>query len=76
MKPMPRTLLVLFLLSGAAIAQTKPAPPAKPAAKPAASTSAPAPQTGLPTEDTVNSFLYQMFGHDPTVTWKVVEIRP
>jgi len=73
---MPRTLLVLFLLSGAAIAQTKPAPPAKPAAKPAASTSAPAPQTGLPTEDTVNSFLYQMFGHDPTVTWKVVEIRP
>lgn len=71
---MPRTLLVLLLLSGTAIAQTKPAPPAQPAARPAASTSAPAP--GLPSEDTVNSFLYQMFGHDPTVTWKVAEIRP
>jgi protein-disulfide isomerase len=73
---MPRTLLVLFLLAGTAIAQTKPAHPAKPAAKPAASTPAPAPVTGLPSEDTVNSFLYQMFGHDPAVTWKVVEIRP
>jgi protein-disulfide isomerase len=73
---MPRTLFVLVLLAGAAIAQTNPAHAAKPAAKPAASTSAQAPQTGLPSEDTVNSFLYQMLGHDPTVTWKVVEILP
>jgi protein-disulfide isomerase len=32
--------------------------------------------TVLPTEDTVNSFLFQMFGYDPTVTWKVTEIHP
>jgi hypothetical protein len=30
----------------------------------------------LPTEETVNSFLFQMFGYDPTVTWKVADIRP
>jgi protein-disulfide isomerase len=71
-----RILILVLLLSGTALTQTKPAAPAKPAAKAAASTSAPAPETVLPSEDTVNSFLYQMFGHDPTVTWKVVEIRP
>jgi protein-disulfide isomerase len=32
--------------------------------------------TVLPSEDTVNSFLMQMFGYDPTITWKVGEIRP
>ena len=32
--------------------------------------------TALPTEDTVDSFLFQMFGYDPTVTWKVTDIRP
>jgi protein-disulfide isomerase len=73
--------LVLFLLAALAAAQTKPAPPTKPAAQPA-KPAAKAPETpdaaaaGLPSEDTVNSFLYQMFGHDPTVSWKVVEIRP
>jgi protein-disulfide isomerase len=36
----------------------------------------PAAKTVLPTEDTVNSFLYQMFGYDATITWKVTEIRP
>ncbi len=30
----------------------------------------------LPTEETVDSFLSQMFGYDPTVTWKVADIRP
>jgi protein-disulfide isomerase len=30
----------------------------------------------LPSEDTVNSFLYQMFGYDATITWKIAEIRP
>lgn len=73
---MPRTLLVLSLLATIASAQTKPAHPAKPAAKPATSTPASGPETRLPSEDTVNSFLFQMFGYDPTVTWKVVEIRP
>jgi protein-disulfide isomerase len=77
---MRRSLLAALLLSGIAIAQTQPAHPAahpaKAAAKPA-ETAAPAEgSTGLPTEDTVNSFLFQMFGYDPTVTWKVSEIRP
>ena len=75
-----RTLLAALLLSGIAIAQTKPAQPAahtaKPAAKPAAPSEAAAATTVLPSEDTVNSFLFQMFGYDPTITWKVNEIRP
>jgi protein-disulfide isomerase len=32
--------------------------------------------TVLPTEDTVNSFLFQMFGYDPSFTWKISDIRP
>jgi len=73
---MHRTLLAALLLSGLAIAQTQPAHPAKAAAKPAATSAAAAGTTGLPTEDTVNSFLFQMFGYDATITWKVNEIRP
>lgn len=77
---MHRTLFAALLLSGIAIAQTQPAHPvahpAKPAAKPATTSAAAEGTTVLPTEDTVNSFLFQMFGYDPTVTWKVNEIRP
>jgi protein-disulfide isomerase len=76
-----RTLLTALLLSGSLVslteAQTQPKlserPPAKPASK-AASSSASA--TVLPTEDTVNSFLFQTFGYDPTISWKVGDIRP
>jgi hypothetical protein len=32
--------------------------------------------TRLPSEDTVNAFLQQMFGYDPTASWKIVEIKP
>jgi len=71
-----RTLLAALLLSGIAIAQTQPAHPSKSAAKPAAAAPAAAGTTALPSEDTVNSFLFQMVGYDPTVTWKVTEIRP
>jgi protein-disulfide isomerase len=73
---MHRTLLAALLLSGIAIAQTQPAHPAKSTAIPAAPSPFAERTTGLPTEDTVNSFLFQMFGYDPTVTWKVNEIRP
>jgi protein-disulfide isomerase len=76
---MHRTLVAALLLSGIAIAQTKPAHSAaraaKSVAKPAAAQAAPV-ATVLPSEDTVNSFLFQMFGYDPTITWKVSEIRP
>jgi len=71
-----RTLLAALLLFGIAIAQTHPAHTAKPAAKPAATPVSAAVKTVLPSEETVNSFLFQMFGYDGTTTWKVGEIRP
>jgi protein-disulfide isomerase len=73
---MRRKLLAALLFSGIAIAQTQPAHPAKAAAKAAATSAAAECTTVLPTEDTVNSFLFQMFGYDATITWKVNEIRP
>jgi protein-disulfide isomerase len=75
MKNLHRTLLVIILLSSiSAIAQTQPTLKPRPAAKAGASSASDA--TGLPSEDTVNSFLMQMFGYDTTVTWKVNDIRP
>ena len=76
MTSMHRTLLAALLLSGIAIAQTQPAHPAKSTTLPAAPSSVAERAPALPTEDTVNSFLFQMFGYEPTVTWKVNEIRP
>jgi protein-disulfide isomerase len=67
------TLLTAVLLSGIAAAQAKPTLKARP---PAAQAPAAEVATTLPTEDTVNSFLFQMFGYDPTITWKVGDIRP
>ncbi len=32
--------------------------------------------TRLPSEETVNAFMKQMFGYDPSVSWKVASIRP
>jgi protein-disulfide isomerase len=75
---MLRTLLAALLLSGIAIAQQ----PARPAAHPVKAAAKPVVPSAtesamvLPTEDTVNSFLFQMFGYDAAITWKVVEIRP
>jgi protein-disulfide isomerase len=66
-----RTLLSVIFLSGIVIAQTSPTLQTRPAAKPAAAVT-----TVLPSEDTVNAFLFQMFGYDATVTWKVGDIRP
>ena len=68
-----RVLIVGAALAANVAAQTKPA--SKAASKPSVSAPA-APKTELPSEDTVNSFLFQMFGYDPTITWKVTEIRP
>src|ERR1039458_9852649 len=85
MTTMHRALLAVLLLSGIVIAhsqivaaQTQPTLSTRPAAKPAAkAASAPAAvPTVLPTEETVNSFLFQTFGYDPTITWKVMDIRP
>ena len=73
---MHRTLLAALLLSGIAIAQTKSAAAAKPAAKPVAASASAEGAAVLPSEDTVNAFLFQMFGYDATITWKINEIRP
>ena len=81
MKIMHRGLLAICLSvmvlgqSQIGVSQTKPTlsqRPAKPAAK---AETAPA-TTGLPSEDTVNSFLFWTFGYDAAITWKIVDIRP
>jgi protein-disulfide isomerase len=68
MKCIHSTLFAALLLSGIAIAQTSPTLQTRPAVNSTA--------TVLPSEDTVNSFLFQMLGFDSTKTWKVAEIRP
>lgn len=74
---MIRKVIVAVALVSVAFAQAKPAHPARakaaPAAKPATSA---APATAMPSEEEVNTFLYQMFGYNPTLSWKVSEIRP
>ncbi len=76
MTRMHRTLTAALLFSGVAIAQTRPTLQTRPAAKAATASAAADGTTALPSEDTVNSFLFQMVGYDPAVTWKVTEIRP
>jgi protein-disulfide isomerase len=67
-----RTLLAALLFSSFVFSQTRPTLQTRPAAKPATASAA----GDLPSEETVNSFLFQMFGYEPTVTWKIVDIRP
>jgi protein-disulfide isomerase len=70
-------LTILFCVASVSAQQqnppTHPTRPEKPANK-----TPPVPQfsTRLPSEDTVNAFLQQMFGYDTTVSWKIVEIKP
>jgi protein-disulfide isomerase len=59
-------LFAILLLACVATAQQKPTPP--PAAKTASAK--------LPSEETVNAFMQQMFGYDSSVTWSVVDIKP
>jgi protein-disulfide isomerase len=64
----------LFLaLTVAAGAQQKPATPHANAA-PVAPKAAEARR--IPSEETVNAFMQQMFGYQPSLTWKVGEIKP
>jgi protein-disulfide isomerase len=83
--PVYRTLLAALLGLGAVIAQsafakTQPTlaqrPAEKAAAKSTAGSSSGVCATTLPTEETVNSFLFQTFGYDPAITWKINDIRP
>ena len=65
----------LALASLCATAQQPPATTLKPPAKTTAGASANS-QGSLPSEDTFNAFLKHMFGWNPDLTWKVVEIKP
>ena len=64
-------VFVLFLLVMLAGAQEKPAT-AHPASKAAPTKS----ETKLPSEEVVNEFLQQMFGYDPSLSWKITSIKP
>jgi protein-disulfide isomerase len=61
-------LLILLLLITLAGAQQESAAPHAAAKATAGS--------NLPTEETVNAFLKQMFGYDSTLSWKIVSIKP
>jgi protein-disulfide isomerase len=62
--------LTLLLVSSAA-AQQKSSSKSKDAPPPIPTFS-----TRLPSEETVNAFMKQMFGYDPSVSWKIATIRP
>ena len=67
--------LVLVLVS-LSVAQQK-TPPTHPGEKTKdALPPVPTFSTRLPSEETVNAFLRQMFGYDPAVSWKIAVIRP
>jgi protein-disulfide isomerase len=67
--------LLIFGLTIAGFAQQKPAPPKHAVAAAHPSQNAPTP-AGLPSEETVNSFLKETFGWNSDATWKVVSIKP
>jgi len=72
---MLKNVIAFLCLVAVAAAQTKPAPAAKPAAKPADSTPAAA-VSNIPSEEIINTFMQQMVGYNPEVTWRVAEVRP
>jgi len=63
--------LSVLLLATLVVGQEKPAAP-QPAAK-SASSKAPA---ILPSEEVVDAFMQQMFGYDPSFSWKITAIKP
>ncbi|MGB8775542.1 MAG: thioredoxin domain-containing protein, partial [Terriglobales bacterium] len=72
---MNRSLLAAFLVSALAFAHAQTSRPAKAETKPAAAAAASLGFAPLPTEETINAFLFQMFGYDPTISWKVSDIH-
>ncbi len=68
-----RVFFALILAAGLAFAQQKTKENSVAGAR--KQESAPMPSL-LPSEETVNAFLHQMFGFDSGVTWKILDIRP
>lgn len=68
-------IALLGLCTAFSVAQTQPKPAAN-APKPApASVNTSQSSAGLPTEATVDSFMKYMFGYDPEIEWKVLQIK-
>src|ERR1700680_5048867 len=61
----------VLMLASLVVAQDKTSSNAKDSSPPVPTFS-----TRLPSEETVNAFMKQMFGYDASVSWKVVSIRP
>ena len=67
-------LLIILVLGTLVAAQQKPR--AEKSVLAARSTEKAETSSGLPSEETVNSFLQQMFGYDPSISWKISSIKP
>src|SRR5438094_7975578 len=65
------SLIVLLLASLLSAQEKTPPNNTKNAAPPE-----PAFSARLPTEETVNAFMQQMFGHDSSVSWRGLEMKP
>jgi protein-disulfide isomerase len=68
------SLLMIVVLATLTIAQQKPKTKDSVAGARPSEKAETAP--GLPSEETVNSFLQQMFGYDSSISWKINSIRP
>ena len=68
-------LVTVILFAACALAQqtTKKSSGATLNALPAAPS---ATSAALPSEDTVNAFMHETMGYDPSITWKIEDIRP
>jgi protein-disulfide isomerase len=75
MTKMNRSVLAALLVSAITFAHAQTSHPAKTETKPAAAAPASTGFAPLPTEETINAFLFQMFGYDPTISWKVSDIH-
>ena len=73
--------IVCLLMALIALASAQQKPAAKRsnanAGKPAETASRPLNSaSGLPSEDTVNSFMQESFGYDSSITWRILDIKP
>ena len=68
-------VLTVLLLTTFFAAQSKPAQ-SNPTQKSPHTESPASTKANLPSEETVNAFMQQMFGYDQSLTWKVNDIKP
>lgn len=68
-------VFITIVFAASALAQQAKPSAAAPQTLPSAPSSNAA-STALPSEDTVNAFMHDMMGYDPSITWKIEDIRP